>query len=153
MSRFKFDWVLINELAVGSAPLTERHLNRLKDNGISSILSLCSIKEAAQLDSMQEKFQCERIILPDHRSGRKLEEEEFLNAVDKVAKLRAHGSVFVHCFAGVERSPIVCMGWLVRQHGLSPQGALDYLMQVHPGTNPLPSHLDILRRTQFSKNN
>jgi hypothetical protein len=38
----------------------------------------------------------------------------------------------------------VCLAWLVRQRGLSPQRALDYLMQVHPGTSPLPGQLELL---------
>lgn len=145
MSRFRIDWVLVDELAVGSAPMADRHLTRLKDKGINAILSLCSIQEAPELDLMKSEFDCARLVLPDHRSGRTLQEKELLLAVDKVSELRASGPVFVHCFAGVERSPLVCMACLVREHGLSPQRALDYLMQVHQGTNPLPSQLDILR--------
>jgi hypothetical protein len=37
------------------------------------------------------------------------------------------------------------MAWLVRTHGQSPQRALDYLMQVHPGTNPLPGQWRLLQ--------
>ena len=46
----------------------------------------------------------------------------------------------------MERSPLVCLAWLVRRQGLTPQRALDYLMQVHPGTNPLPGQLALLAR-------
>ena len=151
MSSFKIDWVLIDELAVGSAPRADRHLNLLKNKGVSSILSLCSTNEASELDSMKEHFCCARIVLPDHRSGRKLEEVELLMAVNKLAELKANGSVFVHCFAGIERSPLICMAWLVREHGLTAQRSLDYLMQVHPGTNPLSSQMDVLRSTKFPK--
>jgi protein-tyrosine phosphatase len=51
----------------------------------------------------------------------------------------------------MERSPLVCMAWLVEHKHLSPTDALDYLMQVHPGTNPLPQQLAVLRELQFNK--
>jgi protein-tyrosine phosphatase len=57
--------------------------------------------------------------------------------------------VFVHCVAAMERSPLVCLAWLVSRHGQSPQAALDYLMQVHPGTNPLPGQLRLLDRLRL----
>ena len=46
----------------------------------------------------------------------------------------------------MERSPLVCLGWLVQQHNMSPNNALDYLMQQHPGTNPLPGQLKLLEQ-------
>ena len=44
----------------------------------------------------------------------------------------------------MERSPLVCMAWLVSRQGLAPLQALDYVMQIHPGTNPLPSQWQAL---------
>jgi len=38
----------------------------------------------------------------------------------------------------------MCMAWLVSRHGQSPQQALDHLMQVHPGTNPLSQQWHLL---------
>ena len=57
-----------------------------------------------------------------------------------------HGPVYVHCVAAMERSPLVCLAWLVKQRRLKPARALDYLMQVHPGTNPLPGQLALLQK-------
>ena len=50
--RFKIDWVLINELAIGPAPRTDLHLEKLKAAGIRSILSLSSL----QLEPIQWMF-------------------------------------------------------------------------------------------------
>ena len=69
-------------------------------------------------------------------------------ALEALAELRSHGPVFVHCVAAIERSPLVCLAWLMREHGLSRQNALDYLLQVHPGTGPTAAHLMLL--TQLS---
>ena len=43
--RFKLDWVLNNELAVGPAPLKESHFEYLANKNIKSILNLCNEKE------------------------------------------------------------------------------------------------------------
>ena len=44
--RFKLDWVLSNELAVGPAPLKKSHFEYLAYKNIKSILNLCNEKEA-----------------------------------------------------------------------------------------------------------
>ena len=83
-------------------------------------------------------------MLPDHRAGRLPTLAELGTALGHLAELQQHGPVFVHCVAAMERSPLVCLAWLVRQHRMSPERALDYLMQQHPGTNPLPGQLALL---------
>ena len=144
--RFRIDWVLVNELAIGPAPRAERHLDRLADAGVKAILSLCAAEEALPPAGLSERFACKRLVLPDHRSGRLPELSELQSALDTLTELHCqHGAVFVHCVAAMERSPLVCLAWLVTQHKQKPEQALDYLMQVHPGTNPLPGQLALLQ--------
>ena len=144
LSRFRFDWVLVQELAVGPAPRAERHLERLTEAGVTAVLSLCSEQEAPPPAGLESRFECRRLVLPDHRVERLPELAQLERALEALAELRAKGPVYVHCVAAMERSPLVCLAWLVRRHGLTPQRALDYLMQVHPGTNPLPGQLALL---------
>ena len=143
-SRFRINWVLVDELAIGPAPRAERHLDRLEDQGIRAVLSLCSEQEAPPPPELYSRFACTRLVLPDHRAARLPDPLELAAALEALADLRCHGPVFVHCVAAMERSPLVCLAWLVNRHGQSPQAALDYLMQVHPGTNPLPGQLKLL---------
>jgi hypothetical protein len=143
-SRFRVDWVLVQELAIGPAPRAERHLERLAAEGVRGVLSLCGEQEALPPSGLEQRFACRRVVLPDHRSGRMPVAEELGQALAALAQLLQEGPVFVHCVAAMERSPLVCLAWLVRQRGLSPQRALDYLMQVHPGTSPLPGQLELL---------
>jgi hypothetical protein len=142
--RFQIDWVLTNELAIGPAPRADRHLERLKAAGIHSVLSLCSLEEAEPPAGLTELFECRRIVLPDHRSPEVLSFQQLKATLCAVAELRQQGPLFVHCVAAVERSPLICMAWLVQEQQLSPTEALDYLMQVHPGTNPLPRQYELL---------
>jgi len=143
-SRFRMDWVLVDELAIGPAPRAERHLDRLESEGVRGILSLCAEEETPMPQGQRDRFRCERCVLPDHRAGRLPEPAELASALDRLESLLSSGPVFVHCVAAMERSPLVCLGWMVSRHRQSPQRALDYLMQVHPGTNPLPGQLALL---------
>ena len=148
ISAFPISWVLVQDLALGPAPVAARHLNRLEAEGITAVLSLCSTEEKAAPPDLEERFHCRRLVLPDHRSQGTLSIGQLEQALEVLAELRSHGPVFVHCVAAIERSPLVCLAWLMREHGLSRQNALDYLLQVHPGTSPSAAHLMLL--TQLS---
>ena len=149
ISAFPISWVLVQDLALGPAPVAPRHLNRLEAEGIMAVFSLCSTEEKVAPPDLEERFHCRRLVLPDHRSQGTLSIGQLEQALEVLAELRSHGPVFVHCVAAIERSPLVCLAWLMREHGLSRQNALDYMLQVHPGTSPSAAHLMLL--TQLSQ--
>ena len=140
---------MIRELAIGTAPINQDNLTILKDNGIKSILSLCDISEAKPPEEINIFFNCERIVLPDHRIGRSLQVDEIIQTLIILKRLREYGPVFVHCVAGMERSPLICIAWLIKYKALTQQQAIDYLMQIHSNTNPLSSQLAVLRDKKF----
>ena len=142
---FQVDWVLIDELAIGPAPRKKQHLDRLHELGVKGILSLCSTTEAEPPEKIEQSFQTRRIVLPEPRAGPMPSTHELKSAVENLRELLNNGPVFVHCVAAMERSPLVCLGWLVKVHRMNPDRALDYLMQQHPGTNPLPGQLKLLQ--------
>ena len=119
-------------------------MRRLHELGIKGVLSLCGSTEAEPPEKFDQSFQTRRIVLPDHRAGRMPSTQELETALENLRDLLKHGPVYVHCVAAMERSPLVCLAWLVRQHRMTPERALDYLMQQHPGTNPLPGQLALL---------
>jgi hypothetical protein len=142
---FRVDWVLRGELAVGPAPLCPEHLMELEQRGIGAVLSLCSAEEWQPPSGLEQRFPWQRQPLPDHQSGRFPTREELEAALAAALQLqRQAGGLYVHCVASVERSPLLCMAWLMRHRGLSRLQALDYLMEVHPGTNPLGGQLSLL---------
>ena len=150
-SSFQFDWVLTNELAVGCAPKSNHHIQRLLKEGIKGVLSLCSEEEAAPPDLLFEKMKTSRVVLPDHRAYRDPTITEIERALEELNRIKQHGPIYVHCVAGVERSPLVCIAWLVAYKNLTPERALAYLMEVHPGTCPLPGQLDVVSQYFESK--
>ena len=141
----KIDWVLQNELAIGQAPRTQEDINELKKNGIISILSLCSKEEVLSDFDIEEFFLVKRVVLPDHKYKVAPTITNLNMALTKLSEIITIGPVYVHCVAGIERSPLVCMAWLIKNHNLTPIQALDYLMEVHNGTNPLPEQLSLLK--------
>ena len=52
----KIDWILKNELAIGSAPKNYEDINKLKINGINGILSLCSKIENPFNSNLKDHF-------------------------------------------------------------------------------------------------
>ena len=151
MPRFKINWVLNNELAIGPAPLNEIDFKILKEENIKSILNLCSQEEAPIIERVKNDFCYKRYTLPDHKVNKSISILEIEQIITIIESLKEKGPLFVHCFAARERSPIICMSWLVAKHKLSPQRALDYLMEVNPRTNPLPSQLKLLKKIKNIK--
>ena len=142
---FKIDWVLKGELAIGPAPVSYDDINKLKDYKIVSILSLCDVEELDFKENLSDFFICKRLILPDHKYKENLTIEKLNQALNFLEELKDFGLVYVHCVAAKERSPLVCMAWLVKKHNLTPIQALDYMMEIHKGTNPLPKQFNLLK--------
>lgn len=143
---FRINWVSINHLAIGPAPKTLSNLEEIKKKGIRNILSLCSKKECKLPVEISKLFNHTTIYLPDHKASRDMEIKEFIQALDELDKLLKTDPVFIHCVAAMERSPLVCIGWLVKYKNLSLNNALDYMMQAHPGTNPLAKQLNLINK-------
>ncbi len=141
--RLIFDWVLINKLAVGSRPNNYSDILFLEEKGIKSILNLCEEEEAPFIDSERLKFL--RFPLPDHKNKEIITTKQINNAINHLEKLVGYGPVFVHCYASVERSPLICAAWLMKKLNLKLIEALDYMKQIHKETNPLTQQIEKLK--------
>lgn len=139
--RFRISWVIRDQLALGPAPSHIRHVEALWSQGVKAVLSLCAVDHHVNLPDLEQGFARARVVLPDHRDGRAPQPGELLEALHELELLCTHGPVFVHCVASIERSPLLCMAWLMRHRKLTRLQALDYLVQIHPYTNPLSSQL------------
>ena len=138
--RILFDWVLINKLAIGSKPNEYSDILFLEDKGIRSILNLCEEEEAPFIKSAKLKFL--RYPLPDHKHKEVVTTSQINDVINSLEKLLSYGPVFVHCYASVERSPLICTAWLVKKLNLSLIEALNYMKQIHKETNPLMQQID-----------
>ena len=144
--KLSFSWVLVDELMVGSAPRLEDDLKKLESEGIKSILTLCSNEEVEIPEGIDKLFFRESFVLPDHTFNTYPKPDEILEVLNILEKIMEHGPVYVHCFAGIERSPLICMAWLVKKHDMEVNESLRYMMGVHKKTNPLPYQIDCLHK-------
>jgi protein-tyrosine phosphatase len=83
--------------------------------------------------------------LPDHKIGVAPIIDEIEDCIQIIKKLKQKTSIYIHCLAGIERSPLICMAWLIKEHKLSMEESMEYMMQVHPNTNPHKEQLDLLK--------
>ena len=142
---FYFNWVLNNELAISSYPKKESHINYLKKLRIYSVLNLCFDDEIENSYLLDKDFSIIRSSLPDHKKSYSPSEEDIKNALNNLNILYKRKPVLVHCFAGIERSPLICVAWLMFKYEYNLYQALDYIKQIHPPSCPLESHINVLK--------
>ena len=144
-SLFDINWILIKELAVGPAPKSIRDLNLIKSKGIKNIISLCNKDEIKGFSEITELFNFRSYPLPDHKNKVAPSINQINEVLDLIKEFNQFGPTYIHCFAGVERSPLICMAWLIREKHLSLETSLQYVMKVNPRTCPLPYQLNLLK--------
>lgn len=142
----RINWVLMNKIAIGDAPTNVFDLNLIKKKGIKSILSVCKQeeikfpKELAPSELIFKSFP-----LPDHKDKKLITLDQINSCLLIIEGLLKKGPCFIHCYAGVERSPLICIAWLVKNENVSLDNALSYMMREHKGTNPLQSQLNVIK--------
>lgn len=144
-TRRAIHWALGGKLAVAAFPQPGDADELLKAN-IKVVLSLCSELEATLPEDITENFKCLRLVLPDRYYKEQITVEQLTEAVALVREQIENGlPVYVHCLAGIERSPTVCIAYLCKYHNMELWEALNWLKQVHPPAQPNASGLRAIR--------
>ena len=139
-----FSWIIDDKLAVGPAPRTYHLLLR---RGFTAALSLQEDSEPGPSRAeIPPGFILERVPIRDGVIGGKPTEGQLQDAVDRLHRLLGRNTVYVHCFAGVGRSPLVCVAYLARYCLMSFQDAMLHVSQRHPNTAPTEGQLETLYR-------
>ena len=107
---------------------------------------MCNDNENRIPDKYKKHFSLHKCVLKDRHSEKDPKVEEYEKAIKLLINLTNQGVVYVHCLAGIERSPLTCIGWLIIEKNLKADEAYDYLKEIHPTTNPLLSHFEILKK-------
>lgn len=130
---------------MGRLPRLEDELD-LRQANIKVIFSLCAPQEGALPAAFAQQFHCRRYVLPDSHYKTPLE----VNQIAAVAKiinsyLQKESPVYVHCLAGMERSPSACVAYLCRHQGLELWEALHWVKQVNRRTQLTNAEVKVLR--------
>jgi atypical dual specificity phosphatase len=139
-------WVIPQQIAIGSLPTAELY-PVMMTAGIKAILTLCTEAEGQPTPEMQSSFQCIRHALPDSYAAETLQPHSLAKAVAIVHQfVTARQPLYVHCLAGIERSPTVCAAYLCLHQGLQPWEALHCLRQVNPKTHLIDSQIQAIQQ-------
>jgi len=108
---------------------------RLHQAGIRSVLTLCAPEEGTLPSDIPEQFTWLRLVLPDSRHPAPPDVAQMECAVRYVHDQISQGHpIYVHCLAGIERSPTVCIAYLCQYHHLELWDAIHQVKQVRPQT-------------------
>ena len=144
--KFIFNWVLRNKLAVGTSPMNNKDLTLLKKNNVKNILCLCNEDESKWHSELEISFSCHRFILPDSNKKKLPTILEIDNAYKILENLVKNNITFVHCFASIERSPLLCIMFIMNNYNLNLEDSLDYVKRVHHLTNPRNKQLFLIKK-------
>lgn len=137
-------WVIPQRLAVGRLPRSA-DLPLLQNQGIQTLVSLCRASEGCLPPQAKELFQVIECPLPDQRDAEPLTMEQLGQAVNLVGQqLQQQQRVYVHCLAGLERSPTVCITYLCQQQKVEVWEALQFLKEVYPPACPTSNQLQVV---------
>jgi predicted protein tyrosine phosphatase len=124
------DWILPRQLAVGPIPST---CDLLQQAGIQAVVSLCAPSEGALPAELPQQFDHARFILPDSSYLFDLDPRQLRQIAQHIhTHIQQGRAVYVHCLAGVERSPTVCASYLCLYRGLALWEATAVIAQHHP---------------------
>lgn len=139
-------WLLPDALAFGSLPHPQDYV-RFQRAGIQIVLTLCAEAEGDIPTSIQRDFTWVRLALPDSRYATDLRVDQMEQAVHVVHHGISQGKViYVHCLAGVERSPAVCIAYLCRYHHLELWEAVQRVKQARPKANLSDLQIQTIRQ-------
>lgn len=141
-----YSWVLTGRLAVGPMPAGVVHWQQLEQAGLRARFSCCYPHEE-RLAVVPPHWLSGGVPMPDHRHQEPLEPERLASALAVAEQLLRQGTpLYVHCLAGIERSPLIAVGLTARARNLPLFDALDWVRRCHPAAQPLVSHLELLER-------
>jgi len=142
-----FVWVRSRRLAIGAFPLDPAHWAALESQGLRAVFSCCDPSEAHW--SPPEHWQRHRCPLPDHRQPHSLQAPQLLKAIQvATAMVEAGQPLYLHCWAGIERSPLLAIALQCSAWHLDLFEALAWVKRHHPAARPLNDQLLLLETLQ-----
>ena len=123
----------------------------LKEYKVKNIIGLCSDKEIKWHENINKCFSCERIVLPDSNTKKLPDSNNLEIAFSSLIKAVNKNITFIHCFASIERSPLLCVMFIMEKYKLNLEDALDYVKRVHSFTNPTNKQLTLIKKYMADK--
>ena len=84
--------------------------------------------------------------MPDSRSNILPTFDQLDKAYNVLRNLLEEGTTFVHCYAAIERSPMLCILYIMKSYKLGLEEALDYVCRQHKYANPTNYQLKTINK-------
>ena len=148
--------IVNGKLLVGSRPEDARDVEQLKRLGVSGVLSLQSDSDLSRTGlswAALWRLQVERGLEVHRHSIVDFNPQDLIQnleqAVDLLEDLASrHERVYVHCTAGVNRSPTICIAWLFMRQGRTVDAALEEVLRRRTVAQPYPQVIRWLKRLE-----
>lgn len=125
-------------------PRTTLHWQQLEEAGFRSRFSCCYSDEEL-FAPIPDHWTSAGVPLPDHREQEPLLEERLERAIDIASSLLESGpALYLHCWAGRERSALVAVGLMAKEKRGDLFEALEWVRRCHPAASPIYAHLEML---------
>lgn len=144
---FTFSWVITGKLAIGSMPRRIEDWHLLESNDIKKRFSCCYAEEHV-FTPIPSDWESKEVSMPDHRLQEELTTERLVYALNEIISLinKSPTPVYLHCFAGQERSSLLAVGAVCLIANKDLFEALAWVRQSHRRARPLYHQLDILEK-------
>jgi len=148
--QISYSWILSNELAIGQLPASPYHWDQLQLAGFRSRFSCCYPDE--EIFPVPDNWYSAGVSLPDHRQQETLSELRLREALNTAEKILLSNKIplYLHCYAGKERSALMAVGLIAKRKTLDIFSALEWVRRCHPSAQPSYDHLDLMARVLTS---
>jgi hypothetical protein len=141
-----YSWILNHQLAIGPMPRRSFQWKQLEDVGFKTRFSCCYPQENVFAPIPIDWFSA-NIPLPDHRQQESLDIERLTLALNTAEQLVLTSSpVYLHCFAGQERSSLLAVGLTAKIKNIDVFSALEWVRRCHPISAPNYEYLEMLEK-------
>ena len=139
-----YSWILNHQLAIGPMPRRTFQWNQLEDVGFKTRFSCCYPQENV-FAPIPVDWSTANVPLPDHRQQESLTIDKLRLALNTAQELVVTSApVYLHCFAGQERSSLLAVGLTARIKKIDVFSALEWVRRCHPISSPSYEYLEIL---------
>jgi len=146
-----YSWILNNQLAIGPMPRRTFQWNQLEDAGFKTRFSCCYPQENI-FAPLPSDWSSANIPLPDHRQQESLDIDRLILALNTAEELvLSSAPVYLHCFAGQERSSLLAVGLTSKLKKIDVFSALEWVRRCHPIAAPIYDHLELLEKILLKK--
>jgi hypothetical protein len=142
-----YSWIITNKLAIGPMPKTSSHWRQLDYDGFRNRFSCCFPNEHI-FAPIPDHWNSREVSLPDHREQTHLEKATLVLALKEAEEMILMSSepVYLHCFAGQERSALIAIGLVSILENKDLFDSIAFVRQCHKKAKPLYGQLDLLEK-------